>query len=91
MPTSKYGGLMMFSGCFSSRATEQLNLIRGIIKSNDYIKILEENLQLSMQNLHLSRGFTFLQDNDPKHTFKSVTAWLKKKQKYCSAMTLNKS
>lgn len=74
------GGSMMFWGCFSSRGTGQLIAIRGIMKSADYIKILDENLQLSAQNLHLGRRFTFQQDNDPKHTSKSVTAWLQKKK-----------
>ncbi len=70
----------MFWGCFSSRGTGQLIAIRGIMKSEDYIKILDENLQLSVQNLDLSRQFTFQQDNDPKHTSKSVTVWLQKKK-----------
>ena len=46
--TLKHGGsLMMFWGCFSSRKTGQLIAIWGIMKSEDYIKILGENLQLS--------------------------------------------
>ena len=49
-------------------------VIRGIMKSGDYIKILDENLLLSAQNLHLGRQFTFHKDNDPKHTSKLVTA-----------------
>ena len=38
---------MVFSGCFSSTETGQLIAIRGIMKSEDYIRILDENLQLS--------------------------------------------
>ena len=44
------------------------------MKSEDYIKILDENLQLPVQNLDLGRRFTFQQYNDTK----SVTAWLPK-------------
>ena len=43
------------------------------------MKILVENLQLSAQNLDLGRRFIFQQENHPKPTSKSVTAWLQKK------------
>lgn len=33
-----------------------------------YIKILEENLKPSTDQLGLTGDFTFQQDNDPKHT-----------------------
>ena len=52
------GGLMIFLGCFSSTDTGQSIAIRGIRKSEDYVKILDEN-QLSAQNLNLSQLFTF--------------------------------
>ena len=45
-------------GCFSSRGIGKLIAISGIIKSEDYVKIPEENLQLSVQNLDLGRRFT---------------------------------
>ena len=54
--------------------------IRRIMKSEDYIKILDENLSLSMENLDLGCWFTFQQDNDSKYTSKSVTAELQKKK-----------
>ena len=57
------GGFIMFSGCFSSESTGQLIAIREIMKSEDYIKILFENPQLSVQNLNLGWQFTFQQDN----------------------------
>ena len=80
VPTLKHGGgLMMFWGCFRSRGTGQLIAIREIIKYEDYIKILDEILQLSVQNLDLGQQFTFQLDNDPPHMSKSVTAWLQKK------------
>ena len=42
--------------------------IREIMKSD--VKILDKNLQLSVQNLDLGRRqFTFQQDNDHKHTY----------------------
>ena len=79
VPTLKLGSSsMMFWGCFSSRETGQLIAIRGIMKSEDYIKILDENLQRSVQILDLCQQFTFQQDNDPKHMSESVSAWLQK-------------
>ena len=45
--------LIMFWALFSSKGTGQLIAIRGIMKSQDHIKILDENLQLSVQNLDL--------------------------------------
>ena len=56
----------MFWGYFNSRGTGQLIAI-VMMKSENYHKILEENLQLSVQNLNLGRQFTFLQDNNSKH------------------------
>ena len=50
------------------------------MKSEDYFKILDENLKLSAQKLDRSRRFTFQQDNDHKHMSKSVTAWFQKKK-----------
>ena len=37
------------------------------MKFEDYINILDENLQLSTQNLDLGWQLIFQQDNDPKH------------------------
>ena len=55
------------------------------MKSEDYIKFLDENLQLSAQG----RWYTFQQDNDHKHTSKSVTVWLQRK--ISSTMAFNES
>jgi transposase len=44
-----------------------------------YRKILDENLLQSAQDLRLGQGFTFQQDNDPKHTAKTKQDWLRDK------------
>ena len=67
----------------SSRRTSQLIAIRGIMKSEDCIRILDENLRLSVQNLDLGQWFTFQPDNDPKYT--SVS----EKEEYSSVMAFN--
>ena len=82
VPTLKHrGDLMMFWGCLNSRGTKQLIGIRRIKKSENYIKILDENIQLSVQYLDVGWQFTFQQDNDSKHMSKSMTAWLQKKKR----------
>ena len=41
-----------------------------------YREILDENLLQSPQDIRLGRRFTFQQDNDPKHTAKTMQEWL---------------
>ncbi len=43
-----------------------------------YQKILKENVQPSVCDLKLKRTWVMQQDNDPKHTSKSTSEWLKK-------------
>lgn len=77
LPTVKHGGgCMMFWGCFSSNGTGKLIPIKGRMNSEDYIKILHDNLKPSATDLGLGRRFTFQQDNDPKHTSRNVVEWL---------------
>jgi hypothetical protein len=40
-----------------------------------YNEIFDENLFQSAQDLRLGRRFTFQQDNDPKHTAKTMKEW----------------
>jgi hypothetical protein len=41
-----------------------------------YREILDENLLQSTQDLRLGQRFTFQQDNNPKHTAKTMQEWL---------------
>lgn len=76
VPTVKHGGgSLMFWGCFSANGTGNLVKINGIMKQDQYIKILQENLKQSAEALNLGPNMTFQQDNDPKHTAKSVKKW----------------
>ncbi len=46
-----------------------------------YQEILMENVRPSVCDLKLKRTWVMQQDNDPKHTSKSTSEWLKKKNK----------
>ena len=56
--------------------------VQGIMKSEDYQRILECNVGPSVRKLGLRhRSWVFQQDNDPKHTSKSTQKWLKTKRR----------
>ena len=44
-----------------------------------YKESLDENLLQSAHDLRLGRRFTFQQDNDTKHTVKTMQVWLRDK------------
>ena len=44
-----------------------------------YRQVLDENLLHSTEDLRLRRRFTIQQDNDPKHTAKTMQKWLRDK------------
>ena len=49
------------------------------MNGENYREILDENLLQSTQDLRLGRRFTFQQNNDPKHTAKTMEEWLRDK------------
>uniref|UniRef100_A0A8C4SC68 Transposase n=1 Tax=Erpetoichthys calabaricus TaxID=27687 RepID=A0A8C4SC68_ERPCA len=81
VPTVKHGGgSKMFWGCFAASGTGCLDCVQGIMKSEDYQKILGRNVGPSVRKLGLrQRSWVFQQDSDPKHTSKSTQKWLKTK------------
>ncbi|KAK3538551.1 hypothetical protein QTP86_006715 [Hemibagrus guttatus] len=56
----------------------RLVVINGTMNSAVYQKILKENVRPSVCDLKLKRTWVLQQDNDPKHTSKSTSEWLKK-------------
>ncbi|KAK3522887.1 hypothetical protein QTP86_006347 [Hemibagrus guttatus] len=56
----------------------RLAVINGTMNSAVYQKILKENVRPSVRDLKLKRTWVLQQDNDPKHTSKSTSEWLKK-------------
>lgn len=82
IPTVKHGGgSIMLWGCFAASGTGGITRITGIMKSEDYQQILEENVLPSVRKLGLRRrSWVLQQDKDPKHTSKSTQTWIDKKK-----------
>ncbi len=79
IPTVKYGdGSVMVWGCFAASGPGRLAAINGTMDSAVYQKILKDNVRPSVRDLKLKRTWVLQQDNDPKHTIKSTSEWLKK-------------
>ena len=70
----------MVWGCFAALAPGRLAVINGTMNSAVYQKILEENVWPTVRDLKLKRTWVLQQDNDPKHTSKTTSEWLKKKK-----------
>ena len=80
LPTVKHGGgSIILWGCFSAAGTGRLVRIGRKMNGAKYREILDENLLQSTQDLRLGLRFTFQQDNDPKHTAKTLQEWLRDK------------
>ncbi|KAI4874693.1 hypothetical protein NFI96_021612 [Prochilodus magdalenae] len=78
IPTVKHGGgSIMLWGCFAAGATGALHKIDGIMRKEHYVEKLKQHLKTSAEKLKLGRKWIFQMDNDPKHTAKLVTKWLK--------------
>ncbi|KAK3562010.1 hypothetical protein QTP86_023463 [Hemibagrus guttatus] len=78
-PTVKYGGgSVMVWGCSAASGPGRLAVINGTMNSAVYQKILKDNVRPSVCDLKLKRTWVLQQDNDPKHSSKSTSEWLKK-------------
>jgi transposase len=64
------GGSLTMWGCVSYHGVGKLVLIEGTMTGEKYVKILQENLLASAEEMGLSTNFVFQQDNDPKHKSK---------------------
>lgn len=68
VPTVKQGkSSVLVWGCFSNAGTGDLVQINGIMKKENYLKILQDNAIPSGVRL-IGNNFVFMHDNDPKHT-----------------------
>lgn len=73
------GGNIMVWGSFGGGKVGQLIEVKGILNKEGYHSILQRHLIPSgLENI--GRGFILQQDNDPKHTSKLCTNYIKKKE-----------
>ena len=78
-PTVKHGGGgIMVWGCMSAAGTGEIKIIDGVMDSTMYCDILKEKMVPSLKKL--GPRATFQHDNDPKHSSKQTTAFLKKQK-----------
>ena len=76
--TVKHDQKIMVWGCFASNGVGQLYQVDGIMKKEQYKKILEDYMQPSAEKLFGEKNyFIFQHDNDPKHTAKIIKKYLK--------------
>ena len=76
--TVKHGGgslmffffFFFFGGVCLPLETGRLVKIDGIMNKEKYVELLDHNLKQSARDLSLGRRWSFVQDNDPKHTAK---------------------
>lgn len=69
------GGNVVIWGCFSWRGVGPIHRVKGIMDQYMYINILENILQPYADEF-MPVTWKLVQDNDPKHTAKSVKQWL---------------
>lgn len=70
------GGHVMVWGCMSSAGVGNLVFIDSTMDKKQYLKILQDNLVQSAEQLGIKESFRFYQDNDPKHKSNLVQTWL---------------
>jgi DDE superfamily endonuclease len=76
LPTVKHGGgNFMVWGCFSRDSIGPIQRIEGIMDQVMYKGILKDTMLPHAKN-QMPRGWIFQDDNDPKHTAKSVKEFL---------------
>ena len=66
----------MLWGCFATAGTGALHKIDGIMRKYN-VYIMKQHLKTSVRKLKIGRKRVFQMDNDPNHTSKVVTKWLK--------------
>lgn len=73
--TVKYGGgSMMIWGCFSASGVGPIFWVEGKMTAADYLDILQ-NQMLPFAEEEMPLKWEFMQDNDPKHSARSVKSW----------------
>lgn len=74
--TVKHDKKIMVWGCFAAHGVGHLHRVEGIMEQKQYKQILIHHMKPSMHQLFPRHDGVFQQDNDPKHTAKTVTRYL---------------
>ena len=74
------GGNIQVWGCFSFNGIGSLYKMKGNLEQKQYHSILQRHAIPSGKRL-CGRGFTLLQDNDPKHSSNLYKTYLKNKER----------
>ena len=77
--TMKHDKKIMVWGCFAAHGVGDLHRINGIMDQQIYRQILIHHLVPSAVRLFPDGNYIFQQDNDPKHTARSVKAYIANK------------
>ncbi|KAI0995600.1 hypothetical protein K3495_g12580 [Podosphaera aphanis] len=90
VPTLKFGGgNIMIWGCMAWSRPGAMVQVVGKMNTQQYISILQENLTLCMEAASLLEDMpptdqpNFQQDNDPKHTARATTSFLRSRNIKC--------
>ncbi|KAI1003599.1 hypothetical protein K3495_g4608 [Podosphaera aphanis] len=90
VPTLKFeGGNIMIWGCMAWSGPGAMVQVVGKMNAQQYISILQENLTLCMEAASLLEDMPpadqliFQQDNDPKHTARATTSFLRSRDIKC--------
>lgn len=81
IPTVKHGGgSVMVWGCCTRNGIGELHILERTMDRFYYRDILERSLLPSIAKFKFAGEFSFVHDNDPKHTSGLVKNWLKEKK-----------
>ena len=75
-------------GWVSANGTGKLHIIEGRMNGKMYRDILDKNLLPSTRMMKMKRGWTEMQDNDPKHTAKGNSQLVSEKENKAARMAL---
>ena len=85
IPNVKHGaGSTVLWGCFSASGSAALQKVNRLMKREDYLQILQENLKSSAWRLGLGWSWVIQQDSNPKHTSNIENMWNVLKKRVCA-------
>ena len=74
------GGNIMAWGCFAAAGVGRIHKVVAVMKKEQYVDILQNQMRPSMQDLFGDQHAVFMHDNDPKHTANLTKEWLNTNQ-----------